>query len=215
MPNHSGHFAGRPILCMVTAGHAVSSGDLVPSITSAARAGVDLIHIRERHLPARDLLSLVIASLQAAADTAARVIVNDRLDIALAAGAHGVHLRGDSCPPPAVRRLTPDKFIVGRSVQSLEEAAAVDDEGACDYLVFGTVFASATKPIDHRPAGLDALRAVCERVRVPVLAIGGVTAANAASLRAAGASGLAGIGIFAEPADLARTVSLLRTGFDR
>jgi thiamine-phosphate diphosphorylase len=213
MPSHSGLFAARPIVCMVTAGNAAGSRDLLRSIESAARAGVDLIQIRERHLPARDLLTLTTAALEAVAGTPSRVIVNDRLDVALSAGAHGVHLRGDSFPAAAVRRLTPDGFIVGRSVHSPEEAAAADAVGGCDYLVFGTVFASPTKPAGHRPAGVDALRAACARVGVPVLAIGGVTPANASSLRRAGASGLAGIGIFAD--DLPGTVSLLRNAFDR
>lgn len=200
-----------PVLCLVTPG--TSSPDL-QAIREAARAGVDLIQIRERSLDDRSLLTLVRATIDAAAGTGARVLVNDRLDVAIAAGAAGVHLRGDSMAAADVRRLAPAGFIVGRSVHGVREAEEVERGGGCDYLVFGTVFESASKPAGHAVAGVDALGRVCAAVSLPVLAIGGVTLANAAQVVAAGASGVAAIGLFAGPQRVADTVRAVRGLFD-
>ncbi len=200
-----------PVLCLVTPG--TSSPDL-QAIREAARAGVDLIQIRERSLDDRSLLALVRATIDAAAGSGARVLVNDRLDVALAAGAAGVHLRGDSMAAADVRRLAPAGFIVGRSVHGVREAEDVERGGGCDYLVFGTVFESASKPAGHAVAGVDALGRVCAAVSLPVLAIGGVTLANAAQVAAAGARGVAAIGLFAGPQRVADTVRVVRGLFD-
>ncbi len=200
-----------PVLCLVTAG--TSSPDS-QSIREAARAGVDLIQIRERSLDDRSLLALVRAAIAAAAGTGARVLVNDRLDVAIAAGAAGVHLRGDSMAAAEARRLAPAGFIVGRSVHGVREAEDAERAGGCDYLVFGTVFESASKPAGHAAAGVDALGRVCAAVSLPVLAIGGVTLANAARVVAAGASGVAAIGLFAGPEGVGDTVRAVRRLFD-
>ncbi|MCA1652313.1 MAG: thiamine phosphate synthase [Acidobacteria bacterium] len=160
---------------------------------AAARAGVDLIHVRERDLADRALVDLVSSVVEAVAGTATAVVVNDRPDVALAAGAHGVHLRADSLPPHAVRRIAPPGFLIGRSVHSEDEARLVEQEGGADYLVFGTVFPSRSKP-DRSPAGIDALRRACAAVRLPVLAIGGMTVERAVDVARAGASGIAAIG---------------------
>ena len=132
--------------------------------------------------------------IAAAADTSARVIVNDRLDVALAAGAGGVHLKGESIDTAAVRRIVPAGFLVGRSVHAADEAERAAADGA-DYVVVGTVFETASKP-GQPPSGLDLLRETVRRCRVPVLGIGGMTAARAAAVAATGAAGLAAIGLF-------------------
>ncbi len=181
----------------------------------AARAGVDLIQVRARHLEGKALTELARMAVDAAAGTPARVIVNDRLDVAVAAGAAGVHLRGDSFPGARVRAVAPPGFLIGRSVHSDEEAVQAEADGGCDYFVFGSVFASTSKPADHRPAGLAALRRVCGRVRTPVLAIGGITVATAGRVREAGAAGIAAIGLFRDCADLRQTVDALKLAFDR
>lgn len=116
------------------------------------------------------------------------LVVNDRVDVALAAGAGGVHLGGSGLPVEVARRLAPG-MVIGASVHSLEEALAAERSGA-DYLIFGHIFPTGSKP-GLAPRGLEALAEVCGRVRVPVLAIGGVTAANAALVRRAGAAGVA------------------------
>jgi thiamine-phosphate diphosphorylase len=183
---------------------------------SAARAGVDLIQIRERDLEASDLLALARSVLTAAAGTRARTLVNDRLDVALAAGAHGVHLPSHAMDARAARAIVPDGFLIGRSVHSEAEAVEAERSG-CDYLVFGSVFASGSKPAGHAVAGLDALARVCQRVALPVLAIGGVTLARVPSIVAAGAAGIAAIGLFADAdaAGVPRLVLEIRSAFRR
>lgn len=174
----------------------LSSAALIDCVRWAADAGADLIQVRERDLTDRALADLVRALVAATADSSARVLVNDRVDVALAAGAAGVHLRADSLPASAVRSLALPPFVVGRSIHSLTEAHLAAAQGGCDYLVFGTVFPSRGKPDGHPVAGVAALRAVCRSVDVPVLAIGGIDAARARDAAAAGAAGVAGVELF-------------------
>jgi thiamine-phosphate pyrophosphorylase len=201
-------------LCLVSDGTKPSGPSLIRLIAAAAFAGVDLIQIRERRLDDRALLSLTREAMTTVRGSAARVLVNDRLDVALAAGAAGVHLRGDSVPPSRARALAGAGFIIGRSVHDEDEAAAVDAEGGCDYLLFGSVFPTSSKPPGHRVAGLAALQRVCARVRIPVLAIGGISVERAAAVAAAGAAGVAAIGLFYQSDDLRTTVRAVRQAFD-
>jgi thiamine-phosphate diphosphorylase len=180
---------------------------LLERIQAAAIAGVDFIQIRERDLPDRDLMALAAGVLDAVRGTSARVLVNDRVDIALAAGTAGVHLRGDSADPTRVRAIVPPGFVIGRSIHDPGEAGVARD---CDFLLFGTVFTSAGKPPGHRVAGVSALRAACARARVPVLAIGGVDETNAQAVADAGAAGVAAIGIFMADRTATELVSLVR-----
>jgi thiamine-phosphate pyrophosphorylase len=210
---------GRPIVCFVTdrtrlPGHSVS--DLLRRIHIAALAGVDIVHIRERDLTDRRLTDLVREAVAVTAGTDAQIVVNDRADVALAAGAAGVHLREDSIAVARVRNITPPAFIVGRSVHSVEGADAVARAGGCDYLVFGTVYPSLSKSPDAQVAGEARLAEVCRRVTLPVLAIGGVDETRAAAVAAAGAAGIAGIGVFmgGDEATLEARVSAIRRVFD-
>jgi thiamine-phosphate pyrophosphorylase len=174
----------------------LSVDDLVERAAHAARAGVDVIQVRERDLGDAALLDVVRAIVRATAATGARVVVNDRADIAMLAGAAGVHLRGDSPPASRIRVMTAPGFLIGRSVHSLAEIDAAAADGGCDYLMFGTVFPSAGKPAGHPVAGLDALREACARSPLPVIAIGGVDEAAAALVQDAGAAGFAAVGLF-------------------
>jgi thiamine-phosphate pyrophosphorylase len=162
-------------------------------------AGIDLVQVRERDLEAAPLADLVGAMVALARGTNTRIVVNERLDVALICGAAGVHLRADSVPPDVVRRITPPEFLIGRSVHSAAEAAAC---GGADYLIAGTVWTSPSKTANHATIGLDGLAAIAAAARVPVLAIGGVTAERLAAAAGAGAAGVAGIGLFlaSEPA---------------
>lgn len=185
------------------------------SFVAAAAAGIELIQLRNRTITSGALVDLGRLATGALAGYATRLVVNDRLDVAIAAGAAGVHLRGDSMPPARVRAGAPAGFIVGRSVHSEDEAIEADESSACDYLLFGTVFPSSSKPAGHRATGLDALRRVCRRVSTPVLAIGGITVATARQVRDAGARGVAGIGLFRDAEDLPETVRALRDALER
>lgn len=159
----------------------------------AIEAGVDYIQVRERDLDAGDLADLVGELVACAHGTRTRVVVNDRVDVALAAGADGVHLRGDSMPVAAVRHLAPAPFIVGRSVHTLSEATAAAD---ADYLVAGAVWPTPSKPASHTALGIEGFTSIARAARVPVLAIGGVTVDRAREVAAAGGAGVAAIGLF-------------------
>jgi thiamine-phosphate diphosphorylase len=222
--------AGRAVVCLVTdrarlAARAVvdaagTADRLVGQVREAAAAGVDLVQVRERDLEARDLCRLVERLVDAAAGFATRILVNDRADVALAAGAHGVHLRADSYGAGRVRAIAPPGFLIGRSVHGAGEAAETARHGAVDYVIFGTVFATPSKALDQPIAGIEGLAAAVAAARpVPVLAIGGVSAESVPALQAAGAAGLAAIGLFLPGeagggATLIETVPRVRRAFD-
>lgn len=201
-----------PVICLVTGGAArPETTGLVERLRAAADAGIHLLQIRERQLEARPLFELVRAVVAAVEGTPARVIVNDRADVALAAGAHGVHLRGDSPSAARVRSLVPHGFVIGRSVRSAAEAQAAAAGGGLDYLLFGTVFATASKP-GVPAAGVDALATAVSATSLPVLAIGGVTAARVVEVARSGAAGVAAISLF-ECDSFDRLVPGLRASF--
>ena len=202
-----------PLICLVTRGSDDATTTLA-RVRAAADAGVDLIQLREPQLAASALADLARSACNATRHTRARIVVNDRLDVAIAAGADGVHLRARSFDAARVLRVADAGFLIGRSVHSAEEAIEADRAGNCDYLVFGTVYPSASKPPAHPAAGLDALRGVCIRVQLPVIAIGGLTAGRAREVRAAGAAGIAAIGLFDDVRSIAGIVEQVRRAFD-
>ena len=168
----------------------LSPAALIQRIQWLAAAGIDLIQVRERDLADRELTSLVRDAVAAVRGTPARVVVNDRFDVAIAGEAAGVHLREDSAPANRVRRVVPAGFLIGCSVHDAARARTLPE---CDYLLFGTVFPSRGKSPGHPVAGVSRLRDVCAGTSVPVLAIGGITAANARDVVEAGAAGVAAI----------------------
>jgi thiamine-phosphate pyrophosphorylase len=182
---------------------------LIRRVGIAARAGIHFIQIRERDMADGALFDLVQKAVAAVGRTRARVLVNDRVDVALAAGAHGVHLRGDSVPAPRVRTVTPPGFVLGRSVHTRDEVAALSAEDAVDYLLFGTVFETASKPAQPATGVAGFANAASAAGRVPMLAVGGVTAENLARLAGSGCAGFAAIGLFSDGPedDLATTVT--------
>jgi thiamine-phosphate pyrophosphorylase len=200
---------------------------LAEKIEEIAAAGVDWVQIREKDLPAKELASLTRQSLGIAAKSsgtgprAFRVVVNDRLDVAIAERAGGVHLGEKSLPVAEVKRLVASarqkgsidqSFLIGVSCHSLEAAQAAERDGA-DYLFFGPIFATPSKEAFGAPQGLDRLAQVCRGVSIPVLAIGGITMQNAVSCKNAGAAGIAAIRLFQD--SVARAVTLgLRVSMD-
>jgi thiamine-phosphate pyrophosphorylase len=209
-------------ICLVTDRRRLAPGapvDLacarvVVQARAAVHAAVDLIQVRERDLEARDLAGLVAAVKAIAQGTPTRVVVNDRLDVALACGADGVHLRADSIAVGAVRRIAPKAFLVGRSVHGL---ADVPGAAGADYLIAGTIFLSASKEQGHATIGADGLRAIAAASPVPVLAIGGVVEDRLDDIAAAGAAGIAAIGLFAslDSSSMKNLVDRMRLRFDR
>jgi thiamine-phosphate pyrophosphorylase len=173
---------------------------VVELAAAAAHARIDIFQIREPDLDARILTGLVTRCREAVAGTSTRLLVNERADVAIAARADGVHLRGDSFSVAAARSLVGDRAVVGRSVHSVEEADAVSRAGGVDYLIFGTMHRTPSKADGHPVATLDDLGAACRIASsIPVLAIGGMTIERAAGAARAGAAGIAGIGLFVPP----------------
>jgi thiamine-phosphate pyrophosphorylase len=219
------------MICLVTdrrrlldgASPGATSACLVEQVRRAVDAAVDLVQVRERDLEAASLAALMVELLAVTRGTATRLVVNDRIDVAIACGADGVHLRGDSISIAAARQLAPAGFLVGRSVHGRDEAIAA---AGADYLIAGTVFRSASKGETTALIGIRGLQAIVQAVDRPVLAIGGIGDERIDEIANAGAAGIAAIGLFMAPpggaaADGCRAIDLrdivhnARSRFDR
>ena len=222
----------NPILCYVTDRHllraaADSAGieRLLEKMETLAAAGVDWIQIREKDLSGKACAALTRDALHrispdlALGKSAPRLIINDRLDVALAERAGGVHFGEQSLPVAEAKRLLvrnhltqtlPRGFLVGASCHSLDAAKAAASDGA-DYLLFGPVFPTPSKAAYGPAQGIAHLSEVCAAVAIPVLAIGGISVDNAPSCLAAGASGIAAIRLFQNAPDAAGVVRSLRS----
>jgi len=211
-----------PLLCYVTDRHSLRIANpanslpaLIQKIEEVVAAGIDWVQIREKDLPARELASLtrqalrIVAKYSVKRSSSIRVLVNDRLDVAIAERADGVHLGEKSLPVGEARILIKsavlkqnigESFLIGASCHSIEAAQAGERDGA-NYIFFGPIFATPSKQRFGPPQGLERLAQICRAVTAPVLAIGGITFENANSCIAAGATGIAAIRLFQDPTD--------------
>ena len=221
--------SGKPLLCYVTDRRSLPGvapeawfSALIQKIEQVASAGVDWVQIREKDLSARELAALTRQVLRSTAASSkrrgVRILVNDRLDVALAEHAGGVHLGEKSLPVQEAKRLVQSSslqgsasgdFLFGVSCHSLQAAQVAESSGA-NYIFFGPVFATPSKAAFGAPQGLDRLAAVCRAVAIPVIAIGGITLENAASCIHAGAAGLAAIRLFQDGVDPSGAIQRLR-----
>jgi len=160
------------------------------ALETALMAGVKFIQLREKHLPERMILDMAYWVLELAREYGAKLLVNDRVDIALAAGADGVHLGQKSLPAHAVRKITGDDFLIGVSTHSLHEALEAEKDGA-DFITLGPIYHTPSKARYGEPIGVDVIRQVKSRVSVPVLAIGGIKTDTVHEVLNAGADGVA------------------------
>jgi thiamine-phosphate pyrophosphorylase len=183
------------IRCYITDRHALGQETLLDSIARNLRDGVTWIQIREKDFSARELYQLVRAAQGFPNPHATKFIVNTRIDVALAAGADGAHFPAGSPEPKRWRAIVPAGFLLGVSCHTADEVAAAESEGAT-YAVFGPVFAPLSKTSVFAPHGTDGLARAAGRVRIPVLALGGVTRENTAACIAAGAQGVSGISLY-------------------
>ncbi|MBS1786638.1 MAG: thiamine phosphate synthase [Acidobacteria bacterium] len=184
----------------------------IETIRQAAAAGCQWIQIREKDLGARALAEFTRQSIAVARPHGVKVLVNDRLDVAMAAGADGVHLRVSSLPTKEVRRVVIEKglqdFLIGVSTHSLSEAKAAEAGGA-NFIVCGPVYDTPSKREFGEPLGLELFAAICKAVNIPVLALGGINLSNFRDPLEAGAAGIAGIGLFSNPENLLPTVTMI------
>jgi thiamine-phosphate pyrophosphorylase len=165
---------------------------LMETIARNLTAGVEMIQLRERDLPARELLALTQAVLRLSNPGGTKVLVNDRSDVAMVAGAAGVHLRGGSVEAARIRAIAPADLVIGVSCHTVEEVARAEGEGA-SFAVLAPIYTTVGK---GPPLGLGPLAEAARSVRIPVLALGGVTAARTQECLDAGAAGIAGISLF-------------------
>lgn len=166
---------------------------LIEQVRSASQAGVDYVQVREPDLEARPLAALIRSLLAARQGTATKLLVNDRVDVALATGADGVHLKEQGFEPEMVRRIVPAGFVIGCSVHT---TAAVSARKAADFLIAGTVRSTASKRAPEYLGEEGLRRIVRAAVGQPVIGIGGLDVSSAPLLRSSGAAGLAAIGVF-------------------
>jgi len=166
---------------------------LLRQAEAAVAAAVDVIQLREPDLGGQELLAVAVDLVSITRGSSTKLVVNDRLDVALAAGADGVHLPGRGFSPLAVRRHVPADFLIGRSIHGPDD---LGDSAGADYLVAGTLFPTPSKPEGRAILGLAGLAGLVRLAGVPVLAIGGVSLSSAAAIARTGAAGIAAIGLF-------------------
>lgn len=183
--------------------------ELLSFVERALAAGLDWIQIREKDLSGRALFELCRAAARLPNPRGTKLLVNGRADVAVAAALDGVHLPSDAPAPAVFRRCAGSGFRIGVSCHGLEEVRAAEQAGA-DYVFYAPVFESVSKPGYGPALGLEALARVCAAVKIPVLALGGVSAENAHECVAAGAAGVAGISLFQNAKDLPGVAAQLR-----
>lgn len=191
----------RPVISLVTdssrlGGDWMSSrNSLIETISSAAEAGIDLIQIREESLSDVELFDFVKCAVKCSEKFETRILVNDRVDIALAAGAAGVHLKESSVRPERIRSIVPEDWIVGLSVHFSNGKLNEINEDCLDYVVVGNVFETDSKP-GKTPIGIGGLADAAKKYSIPVLGIGGIDLNNLSEVSRSGASGFSAIGLF-------------------
>lgn len=196
----------KPISYLITSGQTTAATtssskdfqEILQLIEAAVAAKIDLIQVREKALTTKVLYELAGRAAEVTRNSATKLLINDRADVAASAGADGVHLTTRSLPAAVVRRTFGNDFLIGVSTHSLSEAR--DAQGAnADFAVFGPVFQTPSKEQYGSPVGVEQLKHVCAELKpFPILAIGGVTEDNFADCLRAGAQGIAAIRMFSD-----------------
>ena len=209
-------FAEKPLIYLITKGETTienfrsQSNEVLKIIETAVRAKVNLIQIREKLLPAKLVFKLVSKAAAITKNSNTKLLVNDRADIAFAAGADGVHLTSDSIPAEIIRRHFPANFIIGVSAHSFAEVESAKRAGA-DFATFSPVFATASKAKYGAPQGVAKLREAAQTVEnFPVVALGGIDEHNFEEVLQAGAKGIAAIRFLSDAEDLSETMRKIR-----
>ncbi|MEX0907130.1 MAG: thiamine phosphate synthase [Gemmatimonadota bacterium] len=195
-------------LIVITDAGLAAPRSMLDVAAEAAAAGAPAIQLRHKSASARELLGLATALRSLIDGTPALLFVNDRLDVALASGADGVHLGPDDLPVAAARRAAPPGFLIGYSTDDPALARRAEADGAA-YIGCGAVFGTTTKAVGDERIGLERLAAVTAAVAIPVVGIGGITPATVHSVLRAGAAGVAVVGAVMAAADVRAAVGAL------
>ena len=195
-------------LLLVTDRRQTKGRPLVPLLQRVLTAAAPAIQLRERDLSARELMTLAREVQALTASHRSQLLINDRIDVALALEGVGVHLRSNSLPVPVARQMLGAQRLLGISVHAVEEAVQAESQGV-DYIVLGPIYATPSKQMFGPPLGIHTLEKACKLVRVPILGIGGVTAARAREMRRAGAFGAAVITAILSATDVESAASEL------
>ena len=177
-------------LLVVTDRHQTNGRSLVPLLQRVLTAAAPAVQLRERDLSARELVTLAREVQALTASRRSHLLINDRIDVALALEGVGVHLRSNSLPVSVARQLLGARRLLGISLHAVEEAVQAESQGA-DYVILGPIYETPSKQMFGPPLGIHTLEKVCRLVRIPIIGIGGVTAARAREIRRAGAFGVA------------------------
>ena len=188
-------------LFLVTDRHQTNGRPLVPLLQRVFTAAVPMVQLRERDLSARELVRLAREVQALTASCRSQLLINDRIDVALALEGVGVHLRSNSLPVSVARQLLGSQRLLGISVHAVEEVMEAEAQGA-DYIVLGPIYETPSKQMFGPPLGIRTLEKACQLVRIPIIGIGGVTAARAHEMRRAGAFGVAVITAILGAADV-------------
>lgn len=187
--------------------------DLLAVMQAAIEGGATVVQLRDKHATTRKLLEFGGALQRLTRSAGIPLIINDRVDVALALDADGVHLGDDDMPPELARRLLGPDRLLGVSADSVEGAQRAEQAGA-DYLGVGDIFGTSTKPDAGEPIGLEKLAVIAKSVKIPVVGIGGVTLTNAPAVIRAGAAGVAVISAVLGAADPAAAARALRSALE-
>jgi thiamine-phosphate diphosphorylase len=195
-------------LLVVTDRRQTNGRPLVPLLQRVLTAVAPAIQLRERDLSARELVTLAREVQALTASHRSQLLINDRIDVALALEGVGVHLRSNSLPVPVARQMLGAQRLLGISVHAVEEAVQAESQGV-DYIVLGPIYETPSKQMFGPPLGIHTLEKACKLVRVPIIGIGGVTAARAREMRRAGAFGAAVITAILSATDVESAASEL------
>jgi thiamine-phosphate pyrophosphorylase len=213
----------KPLIYLITSGETTSQttsttkdfANILKLVEAAVAAEIDLVQIREKQLSAGVLYQLTESAAAITNGSVTRLLVNDRADIASAAGANGVHLASNSIPTSVVRNTFGSEFLIGVSTHSLTEATTAQEKGA-DFVVFGPIFETSSKQQYGKPLGPAELAKVTSRLKpIPVLALGGITIERVSECFRAGAQGIAAIRMLNDPSRLSDIANEIRERFDR
>jgi thiamine-phosphate diphosphorylase len=193
---------------------AAGGRDLAALVEAAAEGGVTAVQLRAKELGTRDFLNLALRLVERLAARRVPLLINDRVDVTIACGAAGVHLGQDDLPVADARRLLGKGRVIGLSVNTLQEALAAEAAGA-DYIGLGPVFATTTKVTPLPVLGAEGVARVRTRVKLPIIAIGGVNEENARRLMEAGADGVAVVSALMNASDPAAAARRLRQALGR